>query len=339
MKSILVTGSAGFIGFHLSRSLLKQGFKVAGIDNLNDYYDVSLKESRNEILLKFDSYSFAKIDLSDLDGLKKYAEDHQISVIVNLAAQAGVQYSVTNPHAYIESNILGFLNILEISKDLSIEHLVYASSSSVYGMNKEIPFSENHSVDHPISLYAASKKSNELMAHVYSYMHNLPTTGLRFFTVYGPWGRPDMALFKFAKAAHSGLPIQVNNFGNHARDFTYIDDIISGIEHVLALPPFRSDKNVISPATSTAPWKVLNIGRGEQVQLMDFIEIIEKYYGVTIEKEMLPLQVGDVPETFSETSKLKDYYAYSPKTSVEEGVINFLDWYNDFYQIELPPKK
>ena len=338
MKSILVTGSAGFIGFHLSKSLLNQGYRVIGLDNLNDYYDVSLKKSRNDILLHNDLYSFEQIDLSNLDALRKYAKDQKVDTIVNLAAQAGVQYSITNPHTYIESNILGFLNILELSKELQIKHLVYASSSSVYGMNTEIPFSEDHRVDHPISLYAATKKSNELMAHVYSYMHNIPTTGLRFFTVYGPWGRPDMALFKFAKAAHSGTSIQVNNFGNHARDFTYIDDIISGIERVLAKPPVQSIDNMISSSSSSAPWKILNIGRGQQVQLMDFIEIIENYYGVKIKKEMLPLQVGDVPETSSDTAKLQDDYGYLPKTSIEEGVTNFLDWYNDFYQITLPLK-
>lgn len=336
MKSILVTGSAGFIGFHLSKSLLSKGHRVVGVDNLNNYYDTSLKQSRNKILLESDSYKFKQINLSDLPSLKKFAAENEISVIVNLAAQAGVQYSITNPHEYIESNILGFLNILEISKDLEVEHLVYASSSSVYGMNKVIPFSEEHNVDHPISLYAASKKSNELMAHVYSYMHNLPTSGLRFFTVYGPWGRPDMALFKFAKAAHLGRTIKVNNYGNHARDFTYIDDIISGIEKVLTSPPEKSPSAPISPASSSTPWRILNIGRGQQIQLMDFIAIIEKYYGIEIKKEMLPLQMGDVPETFCDTTKLQDNYGYEPKVEVEQGVIKFLDWYNDFYDVKFP---
>tara|TARA_B100001093_G_scaffold519713_1_gene610017 strand:- start:5165 stop:6181 length:1017 start_codon:yes stop_codon:yes gene_type:complete len=336
MKSILVTGSAGFIGFHLSKSLLNKGHKVVGVDNLNNYYDISLKQSRNKILLESDSYKFKQINLSDLSSLKKFAAENKISVIVNLAAQAGVQYSITNPHEYIESNILGFLNILEISKDLEVEHLVYASSSSVYGMNKVIPFSEEHNVDHPISLYAASKKSNELMAHVYSYMHNLPTTGLRFFTVYGPWGRPDMALFKFAKAAHLGRTIKVNNYGNHARDFTYIDDIISGIEKVMTSPPEKLSNATISPSSSSTPWRILNIGRGQQIQLMDFIAIIEKYYGIEIKKEMLPLQMGDVPETFCDTTKLQDNYGYEPKVEVEQGVIKFLDWYNDFYDVKFP---
>ncbi len=338
MKTILVTGSAGFIGFHLSKSLLNKGFNVLGIDNMNNYYDISLKKSRNKILLESSSYKFKQIDISDLNNLKELVAKNSINSIVHLAAQAGVQYSIQNPHAYIESNILGFLNILEVSKELNIEHLVYASSSSVYGMNSKIPFSEDHNVDHPLSLYAASKKSNELMAHVYSYMHNLPTTGLRFFTVYGPWGRPDMALFKFTKAAHLGKSIQVNNFGNHARDFTFIDDIVAGIEKVLASPPKEDLNENISPSSSSCPWRILNIGRGQQVQLMDFIGIIEKYYGITIKKEMLPLQTGDVPQTFSDTSKLKNSYDYNPKIEVEKGVIKFLDWYNEFYQVKLPIK-
>lgn len=338
MKTILVTGSAGFIGFHLSKSLLNQGFNVLGVDSMNDYYDVSLKKSRNKILLESNSYQFEQIDISDLNRLKEFVSKKSINSIVNLAAQAGVQYSIQNPHAYIESNILGFLNILEVSKELNIEHLVYASSSSVYGMNSKIPFSEDHNVDHPLSLYAASKKSNELMAHVYSYMHNLPTTGLRFFTVYGPWGRPDMALFKFTKAAHLGKSIQVNNFGNHARDFTFIDDIVAGIERVLASPPTKDINEGISPSSSSCPWRILNIGRGQQVQLMDFIAIIESYYGISIKKQMMPLQTGDVPETFSDTSKLEHSYGYKPKIEVEKGVIKFLDWYNEFYQVKLPIK-
>lgn len=338
MKTVLITGSAGFIGFHLSKSLLNQGFNVLGIDNMNDYYDVSLKESRNKILLESSSYQFEQIDISDQKKLKEFVAKNNINSIVNLAAQAGVQYSIQNPHAYIESNILGFLNILEVSKESNIEHLVYASSSSVYGMNSKIPFSEDHNVDHPLSLYAASKKSNELMAHVYSYMHDLPTTGLRFFTVYGPWGRPDMALFKFTKAAHLGKPIQVNNFGNHARDFTFIDDIVAGIEKVLASPPIKDINEGISPSSSSSPWRILNIGRGQQVQLMDFIAIIENYYGISIKKEMMPLQTGDVPETFSDTSKLERSYGYKPKIEVEKGVIKFLDWYNDFYHVKLPIK-
>ena len=338
MKTILVTGSAGFIGFHLSKSLLNQGFNVLGIDSMNDYYDVSLKKSRNKILLESSSYQFEQINISDIRRLEELVSKNSISSIVNLAAQAGVQYSIQNPHAYIESNILGFLNILEVSKKSNIEHLVYASSSSVYGMNSKIPFSEDHNVDHPLSLYAASKKSNELMAHVYSYMHNLPTTGLRFFTVYGPWGRPDMALFKFTKAAHLGKSIQVNNFGNHARDFTFIDDIVAGIEKVLASPPKKDSNEGISPSSSSCPWRILNIGRGQQVQLMDFIGIIENYYGIKIKKKMMPLQIGDVPETFSDTSKLEHRYGYKPNIEVEKGVIKFLDWYNEFYQIKLPIK-
>ena len=336
MKKILITGAAGFIGFHLSRSLLELGFQVHGLDNLNDYYDVSLKKSRLDILLESTNFTFHLIDLSNDVDMNKLAKDFQFEIVVNLAAQAGVQYSITNPHVHIDANIRGFLNILELSKTQDVEHLIYASSSSVYGLNPSIPFSELDSVDHPISLYAATKKSNELMAHTYSYLHNINTTGLRFFTVYGPWGRPDMALFKFTKAIVENSVVKINNHGDHSRDFTYIDDIIDGILSVINNSPDSFKKeNVLSPAESSAPWRVLNIGRGEQVHLMDFIKNIEEYFGKELDKDFQPLQPGDVPNTFCDTSRLESDYGYQPSISVEEGVKNFLDWYVDFYNINL----
>ena len=333
MKKILVTGSAGFIGFHLSKYLLEKGFYVFGIDNLNDYYSIDLKNARNNQLLKFENYFFESIDISNKYALMEFALNHEINSIVNLAAQAGVQYSIENPSVYIDSNIQGFANILDASKELSIDHLVYASSSSVYGMNSEIPFKESQNVDHPISLYAATKKSNELMAHSYSYIHSIPTTGLRFFTVYGPWGRPDMALFKFTQAMTNNEPIQINNNGKHARDFTYIDDIVHGVYKVLIKPP-KKDSSNISPSSSSAPWKILNIGRGEKIELMAFIEIIEKYFNKEFKKVFAPLQLGDVETTFCDTSILQSEYQYKPTVSVEEGVKKFLDWYVNFYKIE-----
>ena len=298
-------------------------------------YDVSLKHSRNDQLLKNKNYFFHKIDISNMKDLNALSSQYKINSIVNLAAQAGVQYSIKNPQTYIESNILGFNNILEMAKDIQVEHLVYASSSSVYGMNKSIPFKESQNVDHPISLYAATKKSNELMAHAYSYIYGLPTTGLRFFTVYGPWGRPDMALFKFTEAMTNNNSIQLNNNGNHARDFTYIDDIVNGIFSVLQQPPNKDPNAIISPSSSSTPWKVLNIGRGQKVELMSFIEIIEKYFNRDFQKLLVPLQVGDVENTFCDTAILESQYGYSPKVNVEEGVINFLDWYIAYYNIDM----
>jgi len=336
MKKILVTGAAGFIGFHLSKKLLSLGFDVTGIDNLNDYYDVNLKYSRLKILEKSKNFYFHKIDLSDDNDVKEFGKSNKFNIIVNLAAQAGVQYSLQNPHAYINSNIQGFLNILELSKIQEIEHLIYASSSSVYGLNSSIPFSELDSVDHPISLYAATKKSNELMAHTYSYLYNLNTTGLRFFTVYGPWGRPDMALFKFTKAILDNSVVKINNHGDHSRDFTYIDDIIDGILSVINNPPASFTlENIPSPAYSSAPWRVLNIGRGERVKLMDFVKSIETYFGKELKKQYEPLQPGDVPNTFCDTSLLAKDYGYQPSVSIEDGIKNFLDWYIDFYKIDL----
>ena len=334
MKSILVTGSSGFIGYHFSQLLLDKGFNVIGIDNLNNYYSVELKKARNKQLLDNSNYNFYNIDISDKQALSEFTSKNKIHSIVNLAAQAGVQYSIENPGAYIDSNIQGFGNILEVSKDLDIEHLVYASSSSVYGMNSIIPFEESQNVDHPISLYAATKKSNELMAHAYSYIHGLPSTGLRFFTVYGPWGRPDMALFKFAKAITNNEPIQLNNNGKHARDFTYIDDIVNGIYQVLLKPPLKNN-NKVSPHSSIAPWKILNIGRGEKVELMSFIRIIENYFQKDLKTILAPLQIGDVENTFCDTTILQSDYGYKPTVSVEEGVNKFLDWYVNFYNIDL----
>ncbi len=336
MKKILVTGAAGFIGFHLSKALIDLGHEVFGIDNLNDYYDVNLKKDRLSLLMKEQNFHFFEIDLADDFQMNKLSNEVKFEIIVNLAAQAGVQYSISNPHVYIDSNIRGFLNILELSKKIDIEHLIYASSSSVYGLNETLPFSENDNVDHPISLYAATKKSNELMAHTYSYLFNLPTTGLRFFTVYGPWGRPDMALFKFTKALVEGQKISINNFGNHARDFTYVSDIVNGILSVIKLP-FAEDTQVsnLTPSESTAKWRVLNIGRGEKVELMDFITCIENYFNKEIQKEFLPLQPGDVPVTFCNTDKLKNDFSYNPIISVEQGVKNFLDWYVEYFKVRI----
>ncbi len=332
MKTVCLTGVAGFIGFHLAKKLGSEDYKIVGIDNLNNYYDKNLKHGRLSELEKIKNFEFLELDISHDHEMLNLDNKFKFDIVINLAAQAGVQYSLINPHEYISSNIRGFLNILELSKRQKVEHLLYASSSSVYGLNKKIPFSEDDNVDHPISIYAASKKSNELMAHSYSYLYDLPTTGLRFFTVYGPWGRPDMALFIFAKAAMENKTIKVNNNGNHSRDFTYIDDIVSGISSVIPLGPER-DKSVDSkPFQSEAPWRILNIGRGQKVQLMEFIEIIENYFGKEIKKEFVPLQVGDVPNTYSDTTKLKDNYNYDPIITVKEGVIRFLDWYVEYYK-------
>tara|TARA_Y100001970_G_C14251143_1_gene871981 strand:- start:3277 stop:4284 length:1008 start_codon:yes stop_codon:yes gene_type:complete len=335
MKKILVTGAAGFIGFHLSKKLTEQGHAVIGIDNINNYYDINLKKARLKILNKLPNFRFFQIDISDQLTLKEFGQSNDFQIIINLAAQAGVQYSIENPYVYIDSNISGFLNILELSKDQNIEHLIYASSSSVYGLNSS-PFSELDAVDHPISLYAATKKSNELMAHTYSYLHNMNTTGLRFFTVYGPWGRPDMALFKFTKAIIDGSSVKINNYGDHSRDFTYIDDIVDGILAVLNKTPQNfNKKNVLSPSESSAPWRVLNIGRGEPVHLMDFVKNIEEYFGKELIKDFQPLQPGDVPNTSCDTRSLQSDYGYKPSISIKDGVNHFLDWYVEFYKIKI----
>ena len=332
MKTVCLTGAAGFIGFHLAKKLDLEGYKVTGIDNLNSYYDKQLKIDRLTHLKKLNAFNFVELDISDDIGISSLGEEFQFDVVINLAAQAGVQYSLENPHEYISSNIKGFLNVLELSKRQKISHLIYASSSSVYGLNKKIPFSEDDNVDHPLSIYAASKKSNELMAHSYSYLYDLPSTGLRFFTVYGPWGRPDMALFLFTKAAIENKTIRVNNYGDHARDFTYVDDIVSGINKIIPLPPKKDNLIQPSPSQSKAPWQILNIGRGQKVQLMEFIEIIEEYFGKEIKKEFVPLQAGDVANTFCDNTKLKEGFNYNPQVSVKEGVKKFLDWYVGYYK-------
>lgn len=347
---VLVTGAAGFIGFHLVKQLIERGDDVIGIDNINDYYDVSLKYARlqesgipaEEIVygkdvrsIKHDNYSFVKLDLTDIDGLKQLFLTSNFDSVCNLAAQAGVRYSLTNPNAYIESNIQGFLNILECSRQFSIKHLLYASSSSVYGLNAEMPFSANQNVDHPISLYAASKKSNELMAHCYSHLFNLPTTGLRFFTVYGPWGRPDMALFLFTKNIFEDKPIDVFNYGNMQRDFTYVDDIVGGILNTLDEPAAGNqtwDAKNPDPASSKAPFRILNIGRGAPVSLFGLINEIEINVGKAAQKTFLPMQDGDVAATWADVSDLDKTFNYKPQVSVKEGVRSFVQWYKDYYQ-------
>ena len=333
-KIYLVTGAAGFIGFHLSKRLLDEGCHVIGIDNLNDYYDVNLKKARLEIINKYDKFKFFKIDLQDKEFLEEIFKEHKIDIVVNLAAQAGVRYSITNPDVYIQSNIVGFLNILEVCRHYKVEHLVYASSSSVYGMNEVMPFSVHHNVDHPISLYAATKKSNELMAHTYSHLYNLPTTGLRFFTVYGPWGRPDMALFLFTDAIMNDKPIKVFNHGKMKRDFTYIDDIVEGIVRLLNNPPKENkewDKIKADPGTSSAPYKIYNIGNNKPVELMEYIQTIEKHLGKEAKKEYLPLQDGDVPMTYADVDDLIDDVGFKPDTSIDKGIGKFIRWYKECY--------
>ncbi len=332
---ILVTGTAGFIGFHLAKRLLEDNQQVVGVDNINDYYDVGLKHSRIEQLTPCDGFSFIRMDLSDRKSMEELFVKEKFDIVVNLAAQAGVRYSLENPYAYMDSNLTGFINILEGCRHTKVSHLVYASSSSVYGLNTNMPFSVHDNVDHPISLYAASKKSNELMAHSYSYLYNLPTTGLRFFTVYGPWGRPDMALFLFTKAILEEKPIKVFNNGKMKRDFTYIDDIIEGVVQVMKLTPepnksWRSDKP--DPGTSPAPYKIYNIGNNNTVQLLDFIKAIEEALGKEAKKEFLPLQPGDVPETYANVDDLIRDTGFKPNTDVKDGIKKFISWYLEYYQ-------
>ena len=332
---VMVTGTAGFIGNHLAIKLLERGDEVIGIDNLNDYYDVNLKQARLDRIIDNPLFTDVRADIADRDRMQALFKQHQPQRVVNLAAQAGVRYSIENPYAYIDSNIVGFLNILEGCRHNKVEHLVYASSSSVYGANEAMPFSVHDNVDHPLSLYAASKKANELMAHTYSNLYDLPTTGLRFFTVYGPWGRPDMALFLFTKAIKEGKKIQVFNYGKHRRDFTYIDDIVEGIIRTLdnvAKPNFNwSGKNPDS-GTSKSPWRVYNIGNQSPVELMEYIETLEKHLGKTAEKELLPLQPGDVPDTFADVEALVQDVGYKPNTTIEQGIAKFVSWYNQYYQ-------
>ncbi len=333
---ILVTGAAGFIGMTTSLRLLARGDEVVGLDNLNDYYEVSLKENRLKRLTALPGFRFVKLDVGDRAGMEKLFAEEKFDKVIHLAAQAGVRYSIQNPHAYVDSNLVGFINILEGCRHNKVQHLVSASSSSVYGGNTKMPFSEHDSVDHPVSLYAATKKANELMAHTYSHLYGLPTTGLRFFTVYGPWGRPDMALFLFTKAILEGRPIDVFNHGNMKRDFTYIDDIVEGVIRVMdrnaaANPEY--DAIAADPATSNAPYRVFNIGNNNPVQLLDFIGAIENALGMTAEKRLLPLQDGDVPATYADTDLLNDWVGFVPGTSVQDGVGRFVAWYRDYYKV------
>ena len=333
-KKIIVTGSAGFIGFSLSKKLLERGNSVIGIDNHNDYYDPEIKEARFNKLIKYSNYYHYRLDLIDSKGLENIFNDQRPELVVNLAAQAGVRYSIENPLAYVNSNIVGFANILENCRHYKIKHLVYASTSSVYGANTLMPFSESDSTNHPLSVYAASKKSNELMAHSYSHLYQLPTTGLRFFTVYGPWGRPDMALFKFTKAIIEDKPIDVFNHGKHTRDFTYIDDIVDGILKTLdneATANSNWEGNQPDPSSSKAPWCIYNIGNSKPIKLLDYINALEIALNKKAIINFLPLQPGDVPDTHASIDYLKEKLNYNPKTSVKEGVNNFVLWYKNYY--------
>ncbi|MHC8605685.1 NAD-dependent epimerase [Arenicellales bacterium IMCC58067] len=332
---VLITGGAGFIGSTLGMVLLERGDRVTAIDNLNDYYDVSLKESRLKRLNQSAEFRFLKMDIADRDGMTKLFSSDAFDAVVNLAAQAGVRYSIENPAAYVDANLVGFGNILEGCRHSGVSHLVYASSSSVYGSNTKLPFSEQDSVDHPISLYAASKKANELMAHAYSHLYQMPTTGLRFFTVYGPWGRPDMALFKFTKGILEGTPIPVFNQGQMVRDFTYIDDIVEGVKKVIDQPAKRSGDQNSAHRSVTAPWKIYNIGNSHRVQLMDYIAALEKALGKKAVLELLPMQDGDVLATEADLSALEEDFGYRPQVKFEEGIHRFVDWYCRYYQEDL----
>jgi UDP-glucuronate 4-epimerase len=332
---ILVTGAAGFIGFHTSKQLLDRGDTVVGLDNFNDYYDVNLKEARAAILDDYENFAMVRIDLADRAAMDALFAKEKFDRVIHLAAQAGVRYSIENPHSYIESNVVGTLHILEGCRHNHVEHLTYASSSSVYGANTAMPFSIHQNVDHPLALYGATKKANELMAHTYSNLYKLPTTGLRFFTVYGPFGRPDMALFMFTKNIIAGKPIDVFNYGKHRRDFTYIDDIVEGVIRTsdnTATPNEDWDPANPDPGTSMAPYRLYNIGNQQPVELMDYIGAIEKRLGKTAEKNLLPLQPGDVPDTWADTQALADDVGYQPSTPIEVGVNNFVDWYLEFYK-------
>jgi len=331
---ILVTGAAGFIGSALCIQLLKKGHNVVGIDNHNDYYDPALKEKRLQRHIKHPEYTHIRMDIEDQEAVNSLFSKYSFNRVVNLAAQAGVRYSIENPLAYVKTNIVGFTHILEGCRHSNVEHLVYASSSSVYGSNTKMPFSIHDNVDHPLSLYAASKKTNELLAHTYSHLYNLPTTGLRFFTVYGPWGRPDMALFKFTKSILTGEKIQVYNFGKHRRDFTYIDDIVEGIIRVLNKPPKGSDTwegNNPDPGSSIAPWRVYNIGNNKPIDLLDYIQAIEKALKIKAKKEFLPLQPGDVPDTYADVDDLIKEFDFKPKKLMNQGVKNFIKWYLQYH--------
>lgn len=326
MKTYLVTGAAGFIGFFLSKALLDKGEQVIGLDNLNDYYEVSLKESRLVVLKKYENFQFYRADLADKEAVFAIFKQHLPAVVVNLAAQAGVRYSIENPDAYISSNIEGFFHILEACRHYPVEHLVFASSSSVYGGNKKVPFSTEDQVDKPVSLYAATKKSNELMAYAYSKLYGIPLTGLRFFTVYGPMGRPDMAYFKFAKKIMAGEPIQIYNHGDMRRDFTYIDDIVAGIEKILCHPPGKDENG--------AAYKIYNIGNNKPEKLMDYISVLERCLGKEAKKEFLPMQPGDVYETYADVTDLMRDFDFKPSTTIEEGLSRFAEWFLDYYKVK-----
>ncbi len=335
---VLITGASGFIGFHLFSKLLEQDCQVIGIDNFNSYYDPKLKEARYEKLKEIsgNSIQIFRDNIENFEALRNLFEDHKPDVVVNLAAQAGVRYSITNPSAYINTNLVGFSNVLECARQFNIKHFVYASSSSVYGGNTRMPFSEEQSVDHPVSLYAATKKSNELIAHSYSHLYGLPSTGLRFFTVYGPWGRPDMALFLFTKSILEGKPIKVFNHGQMIRDFTYVDDITESLFRIIfkpAIPENTFDTAKPNPSTSWAPHRIFNIGNSNPTKLMDYIQAIEKCLGVEAKKEFLPLQLGDVPSTYSNCNELESWIGFKPQTSVYDGVAKFVEWYREFYGI------
>ena len=329
MRHLLVTGAAGFVGFHLSQQLLANGETVIGIDNLNDYYDVSLKQARLEQLFNHKNFQFFQLDLANRSKLDELFTNCKPDVVIHLAAQAGVRYSITHPHAYVDSNLVGFTNILEGCRHAEVQHFVYASSSSVYGANTKIPFAVGDRVDHPVSLYAATKKANELMAYTYSHLYQIPTTGLRFFTVYGPWGRPDMAYFSFTKSILSGKPIKVFNYGKMRRDFTYIDDIVEGIVKVTNKIP----QSNLTAEKKSAPYKIYNIGNNQPVNLIDFIETLEKHLGVKAQKELLPMQPGDVPETYADIDDLIKDIGFKPKTSLDVGLKHFVDWYRSYYRV------
>jgi UDP-glucuronate 4-epimerase len=333
---LLLTGAAGFIGMHTAQRLLARGDEVVGLDNLNDYYDVTLKQARLARLQPHPNFRFVKLDVADRAGMEALFGREKFDRVIHLAAQAGVRYSLTNPHAYIESNIVGFTHILEGCRHHGVQHLVYASSSSVYGGNTRLPFSEHDSVDHPVSLYAATKKANELMAHTYSHLYGLPTTGLRFFTVYGPWGRPDMALFLFTKAILEGRPIDVFNHGRMQRDFTYVDDIVEGVVRVADRtaepnPAFVSDTP--DPGTSNVPYRVFNIGNHQPVQLLEYIACVEQALGMKAEKSLLPMQDGDVPATYADTDALREWVGFQPATPIQVGIERFVAWYRDYYRV------
>jgi UDP-glucuronate 4-epimerase len=333
---VLVTGAAGFIGSDLALRLLERGDQVIGIDNLNDYYDPALKKARLARTADHPDFTDVRIDLEDRDGIAELFATHKPDAVVNLAAQAGVRYSLQNPHAYIDTNVVGFMNLLEGCRHNGVKHLVYASSSSVYGSNTKMPFSVHDNVDHPVSIYAATKKANELMAHTYSHLYRLPTTGLRFFTVYGPWGRPDMALFLFTRKILAGEPIDVFNYGKHRRDFTYIDDIVEGVIRTLdRVPEPNPDWSGDEPdsASSTAPYALYNIGNNQPIELMHYIEVLEDCLGIKAEKNLLPLQPGDVPDTYADVQDLVRDVGYKPAMSVEQGVANFVAWYRDYYKV------